>query len=60
MMNYKLKAEIIVENTDKNTTQKIFYECDPDLNTECNKRSCGDCKHTSNISFAKRFDVFDD
>lgn len=32
---------------------KIFYECDSNKNKECKKRSCGICKHTTNIKYAK-------
>ena len=57
--NYKIKAEIVFESVNKGTAQdvKMFFVCDPQKNTECKKQSCGICKHTSNIAFAKRFDV---
>ena len=31
-----------------------LYECDPQKNTECNKRNCGNpCKHTTRKEFAR-------
>lgn len=31
-----------------------LYECDPQKNTECNKRNCGNpCKHTTQKEFAR-------
>lgn len=31
-----------------------LYECDPQKNTECNKRNCGNpCMHTTRKEFAR-------
>lgn len=58
--NFKIKAEFIFESNRKGTaeTVKFLYVCDPDKNCECEKTMCGkDCTMTSNIQFAKRFDL---
>lgn len=62
MMNgiYKLKSELIITSADKGREPnvKMIFVCDPALNTECNKRHCGEeCTFTANIRFAKRFEL---
>lgn len=38
--------------------QRITYACDPELNTQCNKKSCavngGVCSRTKHLEFAKQ------
>lgn len=57
--NFKIKAEYIFQTNKKGTAidVKMVYECDPDLNIDCKKTECGICKHTTNIQYAKRFDI---
>ena len=60
---FKIKSEIIFAPCKKGTAieAKMFFVCDPERNTECNKILCGECcKSTTNIKFAKRFGVFDE
>ena len=36
-----------------------LYECDPQKNTECNKRNCGNpCMHTTRKEFARERNRF--
>ena len=47
---------IILENDGTYSVGNI-YECDPEKNTECNKRGCfingGECRHTTRVEYAK-------
>lgn len=59
-LDFKYKAEIIVKTTGINeATIDFLYECDPILNVECDKKMCGDCRHTKKMKYAKRFDIYD-
>lgn len=57
--NFKIKSEWVFTSVKKGTALnvEVLYICDPNLNTECKKTNCGECTHTRNIKFAKRFDV---
>ncbi len=57
MKNYKIKAEYLFQQYENGASVDILYECDAERNTECAKTNCGECKHTSEIRFAKRFDL---
>ena len=53
-MDEQEAAEIINDGT---YSAGDLYECDPEKNTECNKRGCfingGECRHTTRVEYAK-------
>lgn len=56
MKPFKYKSDFIFLND----SVKIHFVCDPEKNTECTKENCGkECTMTSNIKFAKRFELND-
>lgn len=59
--NFKIKSEYIFSSCNKGTSLRcdVLFVCDPERNTECKKTFCGECKMTSNIEFAKRFDPYE-
>lgn len=66
--DYKVKCEIsvIMKCTHNNKIKaeiKALYICDPNKNTQCEKTECiengGCCKCTTNIDYAKHFDLYE-
>lgn len=59
--NYEDVCEIVASSNDfinEVVNQYLgiepLYLCDKEKNTECNKKSCGECMMTNNIKYAKR------
>ena len=53
MKPYKYKSEMIIEPYENGVCVKVLYECDK---TKC-AGDCGECHQTSDINYAKRFDL---
>lgn len=53
MKPFKYKSEMIIEPYENGVCVKVLYECDK---TKC-AGDCGECHQTSDINYAKRFDL---